>query len=93
MQDAEHNHSVAFNPEKEFVREAMCQDAAKSAIVERKTFWIGLKADQRFSHGGKRFIAQSAAPLLIPIMCLLKIRPGGSADGNTPAYWRDRRTW
>jgi hypothetical protein len=52
VQDAEHDHGVGFNTEKEFVREAVSQDSAEPAIVERETFGIGLKAQQSLCHGG-----------------------------------------
>ena len=45
--------------------------------VERETFGIALQAHQGLRHGSEKFIAQSSAMLLIPIVCLLKVRPGG----------------
>src|SRR5207247_8774669 len=65
-----------FQCGKRVCREPMCRDGSKPKIVERETFRIDFQAQQRFRHSGKKFIAQSSATLLIPIVCLAQYPPG-----------------
>ncbi len=91
VQDAENDQVLPGDTEKDFIGEAAGENAAKIAIVEWKSFGVGLQTLKCFCEVDEKLIAQTGALFFIPLVCLMEIRLCPGTDGGDPLHRRDWR--
>lgn len=91
VQDAKDDDVPADDAEKDFVGKPVREGAAKTAVVKREAFGISLQTQEGFGVVGKKFVTQSGASFLIPIVCFAEISLGLGPDGDVPFHRRDAR--
>jgi hypothetical protein len=91
VQDANDDDVPADDAEKYFVGKTVGEDAAKTTIVNREAFGIGLQTQEGFGVVGEKFIAQSGASFFIPVVRAAEVGLGLGPDGDIPVHRRDFR--
>lgn len=91
VQDAENDDVPPDDAEKDFVGKAVGKDAAKTTVINREAFWIGLQTQEGFGVVGKKFIVLSGASFFIPAVRATEIGLGLRPDGDSPVHRRDLR--
>ena len=91
VQNTKDDDVPSNDAKKYFVGKTMGEDAAKTPVVKREAFGIGLQAQESFGMVGEKFIAQSGASFFIPVVCAAEVGLGLGPDGDFPVHRRDSR--
>lgn len=91
VQDAKDDDVPSNDAEKDFVGKAVGENTAKTTVVKREAFGIGLQAQEGFGVVGEKFIAESGASFFIPVVCAAKVGLRLGPDGDSPVHRRDSR--
>ena len=73
VENAEHNDCPAFNFVEKLVRKTFCQDATKTAVINREAFGSVLQTGKGIRYREEEFISQSLSLVIVPIASLLNV--------------------